>query len=283
MSSRTLAVRQRRIVSLFAWALGFVCLYGALALAAFLGQRALMYPAPSGATTEPNATGLVLERIASEHGTVFALHARAPEGAPTLVFFHGNGEDLTDLPELVKAFAVARVGCYAVEYPGYGLMRTQAPSEAALYAAAQAALDHLRAALGVPVASTVLVGQSLGSGVAAEMARRGLGARLVLLSPFTSMTDMAARIAPILPARLLIRDRYDTRSNAPAIALPALVIHGTDDEVVPFAMGQRVAELLPNGRLRTVPGARHNDLFARAPELIVEIAGFARGDQPRSG
>lgn len=250
-------------------------IYGALALAAFLGQRTLMYPAPARAAIEPRGPGMTLERISGGNGEVIALYARAPEAAPTVVFFHGNGEDLGDLAGLLREFAMHRVGCYAVEYPGYGLMRSQAPSEVALYGAAEAALLHLRDTLGVPVASTVLVGQSLGSGVATEMAHRGHAGRLVLISPFTSMTDMAARVAPILPARLIVRDRYDNQAKAPYLAMPVLVIHGSNDTVVPFVMGARLAKILPRAELRTVAGAGHNDLFAVAPDLIGEIARFA--------
>jgi uncharacterized protein len=270
-------MKQQKIVSLFAWILG---LYGALALAAYLGQRTLMYPAPRRAASEPRVEGATLERIPSDAGTVYALHAKAPEGAPTLVHFHGNGEDLADMPDLVRAFSAAQVGVYAVEYPGYGPMSDGAPTESSLYAAAATALDHLREKLAVPAVQTVLVGQSLGSGVAAEMARRGYGARLVLISPYTSMVDMALLVAPFLPARLLVRDRYDTRAKAPALTLPALVVHGSEDEVIPVAMGRRIAELLPNARLQLVPGAGHNDLFAIAPQLIGEIARFARHSPP---
>jgi uncharacterized protein len=267
--------RQRRIVSILAWTLG---LYGALALAAFLGQRALMYPAPRRGSSEPRARDASLERIPTAEGDVFALYARAPAGAPTLVYFHGNGEDLNDMPHLVHEFSATGVGFYAVEYPGYGPMSDRAPTEAAVYADAHAAIEHLHSRLSVPVSQTVLVGHSLGSGVAAEMARRGAGARMVLISPYTSMVDMAQRIAPFLPARLLVRDRYDTRAKAKDLALPALVIHGSNDEVIPVAMGKRVAELLPKATLRIVPGARHNDLFAVAPDLIEHIARFAKGN-----
>jgi uncharacterized protein len=260
-------------VSILAWALG---LYGAITLAAFFGQRALMYPAPRRSSAELRARDATLETIPTAEGTVFALYARAPAGAPTLVWFHGNGEDLNDMPDLAREFSAAGVGFYAVEYPGYGPMSDRATNEAAVYAAARAAIDHLRDQLHVPASQTVLVGHSLGTGVAAEMARRGQGGRLVLIAPYTSMVDMARRIAPFLPASLLIRDRYDTRAKAGELALPALVIHGSDDEVIPVAMGRRIADLLPRATLVVVPGARHNDLFAVAPDLVRRIALFAR-------
>jgi pimeloyl-ACP methyl ester carboxylesterase len=236
-----------------------------------------MYPAPRRSSAEPRARDATLETVPTAEGTVFALYARAPAGAPTLVWFHGNGEDLNDMPYLVHEFAGAGVGFYAVEYPGYGPMSDRATNEAAVYAAASAAIDHLQQQLGVPVSQTVLVGHSLGSGVAAEMARRGRGGRLVLIAPYTSMVDMARKLAPFLPASLLVRDRYDTQAKARELALPALVIHGSDDEMIPVAMGRRIAELLPRATLVVVPGARHNDLFATDPDLVRRIALFAGG------
>src|SRR5579859_7107575 len=89
-------------------------LYIALALAAFEGQRAFMYPAPRRAL-EPRVPGATLERIGGPNGTtVYALYARAPEGAPTIVHFHGNGEDLANQAWLVGRFRDAGVGAFAV-------------------------------------------------------------------------------------------------------------------------------------------------------------------------
>jgi pimeloyl-ACP methyl ester carboxylesterase len=254
-----------------------VAMYGALAAAAFFGQRALMYPAPLYAI-EPRLEGASLERIAGPGGTtVYALYAKAPEKAPTIVHFHGNGEDLAGQAWLVHRLRKAGIGVYAVEYPGYGLAAGAPLGEEPIYDAAEAALEHLRTKLGVPRESIVLEGQSLGTGVATEMARRGLGARLVLLSPFTSMVDMAARVAPFLPTGWLVRDRYDTIHKAPALRIPALVVHGTSDEVVPFDMGRQVAALLPNAEFIAIPDGHHTDLFAADEALVAQIAAFARG------
>jgi pimeloyl-ACP methyl ester carboxylesterase len=170
------------------------------------------------------------------------------------------------------------IGVYAVEYPGYGLAGGEAPSEDAIYAAAEAALRHLQGAHHVPRGATVLEGQSLGTGVAAEMARRGFGARLVLLSPYTSMIAMASLVAPFLPVRWLLRDRYETDRKAPALDVPALVVHGTSDEVIPFSMGQRIAALLPRSELVRIDGGHHADLFAIDETLVAKIAAFARGE-----
>ena len=109
----------------------------------------------------------------------------------------------------------------------------------------------------------VLLGQSLGSGVACEMAKRGLGARVVLISPFTSVAAMARRVFPLLPfPAVFVRHRFDTQSKAAGIALPVLIIHGTEDEVVPFAMGEQLAHVFPRAQFVPVAGGQHNDLVS---------------------
>ena len=107
----------------------------------------------------------------------------------------------------------------------------------------------------------ILLGQSLGTGVATEMAKRGMGARMVLVSPFTSVADMARRMVPFFPASW-VRHRFDTQSKAAAIGLPVLIVHGTEDEVVPFAMGEQLARSFPRAQLVPIPGGQHNDLLA---------------------
>ena len=170
----------------------------------------------------------------------------------------------------------AGLGFYAVEYPGYGLAAVgQGPSEKGIYAAAERALAHLHEELGVPRERTVLQGQSLGSGVAVEMAKRGLGTRLVLITPYTSIVEVGARIFPWLPASLLVRDPFDSAAKAPELKLPVLIVHGTRDEVIPVDMGQRLGTLFPNATTRILEGRRHNDVLDQ-PAILQELVRFAR-------
>jgi pimeloyl-ACP methyl ester carboxylesterase len=268
-------------VALVVWAAGFaLVLYAGLAALAFLCQRTLMYPAPSN-PVEPRAEGATLERIEGPGGTtVYALYAPAARGAPTIVHFHGNGEDLAAQGWFVDAMRAAGLGAFPVEYPGYGWAQGAPLGEDAIYASAEAALVYLETKLGVCRDAIVLQGQSLGTGVAAEMARRGHGAKLVLVSPYTSMVDMAALVTPFLPVRWLVRDRYDTLRKAPALDLPTLVIHGTSDEVIPFEMGRLVAARLPKAEFVSIPDGHHADLFFRSGReaLLARIVAFARGE-----
>jgi hypothetical protein len=257
-------LRVRRMLFLLLGVLA--AFYVGLCLLVFFHQRSMVYPVPPGAQ-EPRLPGAALLRIPGPEGsTVFALHVPAPPGAPTVVHFHGNGEQLADSGWLALRFQEAGLGFYAVEYPGYGLAKGRGPTEDGLYAAAEAALKHLEG-LGVPREQVVLQGQSLGSGVAVEMARRGYGARLVLVSPYTSMMDMGALLLPWLPVRLLARERFDTVSKAPQVALPVLIVHGTQDELIPVAMGQRLGTVFPRASVFLVEGAGHNDVYDRAPVL----------------
>lgn len=249
--------------------------YLALCVLVFVRQREMLFPAPPGAR-EPELPGATLLRIPGPEGsTVYALHVPAPEGAPTVVHFHGNGEQLADTAWLAQRFQDAGLGFYAVEYPGYGLAAGQGPSEKGIYAAAETALAHLQGALEVPRERTVLQGQSLGSGVAVEMAKRDRGARLVLISPYTSVTEIGARIFPLLPASLLVRDPFDSAAKAPGLRLPVLILHGTRDEIIPVDMGQRLGALFPNATVRLLDGRSHNDVFDR-PSIFENLMRFAR-------
>jgi len=120
------------------------------------------------------------------------------EGKRVVAYFHGNGEDLADSVPMISLLRSFGVGVLAVEYPGYGIAGGR-PSEEGAYAAAESALSWLRTEREVDASRVVLLGQSLGSGVACEMAKRGLGARVVLISPFTSVAAMARRVFPLLP------------------------------------------------------------------------------------
>ena len=253
--------------------------YALLVLGAFAGQRWLIYPR-RGTGTAPVLEGATLERLAGADGrTVFALYAAARDGAPTLVHFHGNGEELADLDGFASLFRARGFGVLAVEYPGYGLSRANEPSETCIYEDAEVALRDLTENKGILRENIVLSGQSLGTGVAVEMARRGYGGRLLLFSPYTSIAAVANRYLPMLPNRWLVRDAFDSAAKAPGISLPVLVVHGTDDEVIPFALGRKLAASFPKARFLPLERGRHNDLFGRGGDtLIDDIARFCRGD-----
>ena len=220
------------------------------------------------------ATSNLCRSFPAKDGTlVHALEIVAPEGARTIVDFHNNRQTIEDRLDLAFALHARGFGVLLVEYRGYGASRGLEPTEEGLYLDAEAALDML-AARGVAPENIVLWGTSLGTGVAAEMARRGRGSRLVLVSPYTSIPDLVTDVVPGVPARLLVADHFDTLAKCDQIRVPTIVLHGDADEIVPFWMGQSVAEAIPGARLLRVPGGHHGDLFGRdAEKLLSKLVG----------
>ena len=243
-----------------------LAIYALLCLAGCGLYRRALFPAPHDAGPAIPTGATLLELRADDGNLVRALHFPAPAGAPTLVHFHGNGETLRTLLPFGVELHHRGLGVLLVEYRGYG-SSPGAPTEQGLYLDAKAALDALDRD-GISSARVVLSGTSLGTGVAAEMAAQGRGARLVLMTPYTSIPRLARRFAPFLPTGWIIDDRFDTLSKAPRLRLPVLILHGDADEVVPYAMGQELAAAIPGARLITVPGGHHNDLFALQGESL---------------
>lgn len=270
--------------------------YGLVVFGARLLHRRVLYQPPSGETpvAPPDGATLLATR-AADGVAVHALHFPAPpppppparkgkappptreasSPPPTVVHFHGNAETADENVTLARVLLRHGLSVVLVEYRGYGRSRGPSPNEEGLYLDAIAVLDLL-ATKGIGPERVVLWGQSLGTGVAMEMARRQRGSRVVLVAPFTSTVDLAARNAPVLPASLVMADRFDSLSKAPEIALPTLVIHGDIDDVIPFDLGKRLADALPNGTFLPVTEGRHDNLY-KNPTVIQAATSHARG------
>jgi len=193
-----------------------------------------------------------------------ALVPAAAPAAPVAVYFHGNGESAAHNLPFAADLASRGIGVFLAEYRGYGGLRGS-PTEDGLYADGDAAVGVVRQA-GVPPERLILMGRSLGSGVATELAVRHDCALLVLISPYTSMVDMG-RIIAGPAARLAVPDRYDNLDKIARVRCPVVVLHGTRDEVIPVRMGRALAAAAPGAALVEVPEASHND-FPGLEELL---------------
>lgn len=241
-----------------------VAAYVAVCAFAFTQQRRWIYPAPRPAAPRVGG-GLSLADVRYAGGTVPALIA---EGAPVVAWFHGNGAQLATVVRTARSLAARGLGVAAFEYPGYGLATGAGPSEDTLLAAARAGLATLDA-------PPVCAGHSLGTGVAAAMAREGRCAALVLIAPYTSLYAAAGVATPLLPTRWLVLDRFDTLGGAAAVTVPTLVLHGARDTQIPVEMGRAVAAAIPGARLVERADRGHIDILDG--ETWGEIAGFAVG------
>jgi pimeloyl-ACP methyl ester carboxylesterase len=180
-----------------------------------------------------------------------------PGRARALVYFGGNGEGLDWLrPELERRFP--HHTSYLVAYRGYGAS-TGRPSQRALTSDALALVDE--AARLHPDASVDVVGRSLGSGVAMQVAARRPIERLVLVTPFDSLAATAGDLFPRLPVRHLIADRWDSAAVARDVAAEFLVLRAGRDELVrPARTDALLAVLPPSTKVVDLPDADHNNL-----------------------
>jgi pimeloyl-ACP methyl ester carboxylesterase len=234
-----------------------VLLVAAFFAIAYFGQRSVLFPVPwtdarpSRGTSE--IVGLVLPA-----GTVEALFlpptASVSGPAPLIIFTHGNAELAA---EWVDQFTEPRSWGWAallLEYPGYG-GSAGVPSEPAILAAAEAALDWARHDPRVDSRRIVAYGRSLGGGPAARLASSHGLAGLILESVFTSVRPLAARY--LVPG-FLVRDPFDNLSALQTFRGPLLVLHGRADRIIPIAHGRALAAAVPGATFRELD-CGHND------------------------
>lgn len=233
-------------------------------------SRVLAYPGSRVAFPDSPPSGTRIVPFRTEDG--LALRAAwVSSGVPApkvAVYFHGNAESAAQ--NLPLAIALARSGTDMVlaEYRGFGGQPGR-PDEAGLYADGAALVSAL-AAEGVTAGRLVLVGRSLGTGVAVELALRRPPSLLILVSPYTSLPDMGRTlVGPLAP--LVVPDRFDNLGKIATLACPVVVLHGTRDEVVPFRMGEALARAGKGVRFIPLPGRTHNDIPDLPALLIDEI------------
>ena len=205
----------------------------------------------------------------------------APPGrddAHVVVFFHGNATTAVCSIGKTAPLRDAGLGVLLVEYPGFGHAAGSA-SEAAILAAARDGLDAL-SSRGIDGSRIVLWGESLGTGVATQVARGAAVAGVVLEAPFTSVADRAQEIYWWTPARWLVRDRFDNLSRIATLGAPLLIAHGDQDRVTPAAHGRRLLAAAAEPKTGFfAPLAGHADLPDHG--LTAEILRFVAGLRPR--
>jgi len=236
-----------------------VGLYAVATAVMYYAQRRFIYfPEPS--RTLPQAAGLpdVAERILTtpDGEKLIAWYGKAQPGQPTLLYFHGNGGALEYRSASIRRYLNRGRGIFMLSYRGYS-GSTGSPSEVANVADAKLAYDALLNE-GVSPRDIILYGESLGTGVAAQVATDKKVSGVILDSPFTSMVDLAEQFYPWLPVSLLLKDRYESLRYIRDVHTPIFVVHGEADDVVPVGMGRRLfAAANEPKEIVTLPGVGH--------------------------
>jgi len=218
-------------------------MYGALCLYLFLMQSRLLYfpDIPSRKlTASPSDIGLEYESLSIATGDGAIIHGwfvPAKQGRGTLLFFHGNAGNISHRLDSLKIFHDLGLSTLIIDYRGYGNSHGTI-TEQGTYFDAEAAWSHLTESRKIPAQEIVVFGRSLGAAIGAYIAARKKPAALILESAFTSVPDMAARLYPVFPVRLLSRFEYNTEKALVSVTSPVLIIHSPDDEIIPYENGQ---------------------------------------------
>jgi uncharacterized protein len=277
-TSRCTPVGGGHLARTILWSLvgGVLLLYLAGLAWLYVHQRSYIFPgaAHGGATALADPETV---RFRTSDGLVLrAVYRSARDGQPTIVFFHGNGDTTAGSRVATQAFARAGYGLLLPEYRGYA-GNSGSPSEGGLYKDGRAALQWLMGH-GVQSRQIIIMGNSLGSGVATEMALEHKVAALVLVSGFTSMVDVVQTQLPIVPAGLLVRDRFDNARKLARIGCPTLILHGDADTLIPAAQGAALAAASGQAQLDILPGKGHELAYSAIAQdrTLAWLAGIAR-------
>ncbi|MCH6255312.1 alpha/beta hydrolase [Puniceicoccaceae bacterium K14] len=235
-------------------AIMFVCVVFIIMLAEQLTVSLLFQP-PEASYGETDGV-IFLPREDGE--TIAAFWGEAPGAKQTVFYFHGNAEDLGHIRGFLNTYRLNGFNVFSFDYRGYGLTPGD-PAEYNLYQDALTAFDYLTSELGVDPKSVILHGRSLGGAPAIHVAdNREVGA-LVAESTFRSAHKLS------LPMHWIPGDKFRNEKKIAKLSLPILLIHGMQDEVVPFSHAKGLEEAIETSMLETywVESAGHNDLVAR--------------------
>jgi pimeloyl-ACP methyl ester carboxylesterase len=235
-----------------------LAVYLAACLGLFAAQRSFIYyPPPRAQLAAPRVWTF------EAPGAVLTVSERPAAGNRAVLYLGGNAEDVSaSLPLLEHAFPAHAI--YLLHYRGYtGSSGT--PTEEALVADALALLDRVAARHG----EIVVVGRSLGTGVAVQVAGRRPVHRLVLVTPFDSLQELAAQQFPLFPVRWLLKDKYESWRYAPQVRAPTLIVAAERDEIVPASSTRKLLSRFAPGiaTMETIAGAGH-DTVSDSPAYL---------------
>lgn len=229
-----------------------ILVYTAMFLYAWLySDRLIFRPRPSSYGDSDR----VIKLAAGDGATVAAVYLRNPGARYTILYSHGNAEDIGELLPTIESLRDLGFSVFAYDYRGYG-MSPGVPSEENVYHDEKMACDYLVKNAGVPEDRIIAFGRSLGGGAAVDLAsKRPLGG-LVVESSFVTAFRVVTHI-PLFPF-----DKFRNISKIGRVHCPVLVMHGTSDEVIPFWHGQKLFEAANEPKLSLwVKGGAHSDLF----------------------
>lgn len=229
--------------------------YAGLNFYAAICANNLIFPAPPSSYLDNDQ---ILKLKASDGESISAYFLKADSSDRLLIYSHGNGEDIGQIRPLLQNFQQLGISVLAYDYPSYGTSTGQS-SEFGTYAAIDVTYRYATETLGYSPKKIILYGRSLGSGPSTWLAEHELVAGLILDGAFTSTFRVMTGI------KLLTWDKFDNYARLPNIKCPILMIHGTEDRVVPFTHALKNWTRIKGAKYKLfVQGAKHGDLIENA-------------------
>ncbi|MFC1991587.1 alpha/beta hydrolase [Chloroflexota bacterium] len=237
--------------------------YVAFAGYLFLFQSSYVYYPERTITSDPGDIGLPFENVSFKTADGLALSGWfiPYEGARGVILFcHGNAGNICHRLDSIQVFHRLGLSVFIFDYRGYGQSEGK-PSESGTYRDVEAAWQYLVEEQKLHPGKIIIFGRSLGGAIAAWQARNHKPGALILESAFISVPDLATKIYPYLPVKLLSRFKYDTEGYIEGINCPVLIVHSPDDEMMPYKHGQRLFEVANNPKEFLEITGSHNEGF----------------------
>ncbi len=222
----------------------FVIIYFFILISTYLFQRNLLYhPTENNYSGDQILVSIEKVKIKTQDGIKLMswYHNKNLINYKTILFLHGNAGNLENRIHKINHFKDMNVNFLIVAWRGFNGNKGK-PTEKGLYEDARSAVRWLKSK-GVKENNIIVYGESLGTGVATEIAQNKNFAGIILESPFTSMIDAGKDKYPYLPVSLLLKDKYESDKKIKNINSPILIMHGKIDNIVPFHMGEKMYEL----------------------------------------
>lgn len=257
----------RKMASFF---LALLLIYSAAVGFLYFKQRSFMY-FPDRTSPHPadyHLSDSVVVKAKTDDGLELqGWYFEANPGVPVIVYFHGNGGHYAHRYSKILFYLEAGYGVLLAEYRGYG-GNPGSPSEQGFYSDARAWMKFLRDK-SVSPENTILYGESIGSGVATQMATETKARALILEAPFTSAAALGQRLYFYMPVKYLMKDVFDNASKVGTVEMPVLILHGTDDATIPLSFGKALFDKAQEPKtFMAVEKAGHNDLYDHGAALL---------------
>ena len=238
----------------------------------FVFQSHYVYYPEHVLSADPGDIGLNFDSVSFEtkDGVKLSGWFVPSEGARGMILFcHGNGGNISHRLESIQILHQLGLDVFIFDYRGYGQSEGK-PTEQGTYQDAEAAWQYLTEERQVNPNEVIIFGRSLGGAVAAWLAQSNTPGALILESTFTSLPDIAGKLYPYVPVRLLLRFHYNTAEYLGRVNCPVLIVHSRNDEIMPFGHGRRLFEMAKEPKEFLEITGTHNEGFITSGKRYAE-------------